>query len=311
MAQLLHLRQQVKRHHRCHRHRHHHADQNRDDVSNAKWGEQTPLDARQHKQGHKHQHDDQGGVNDGGADFERGLGDDFRHRPGHGECTVELEATQHVLHPHHGIVHELTNGNGQATQRHGVDGQTHVMKDQNRDQQRDRNRRERNQRGSYIEQKQKQNHGDKNGTVTQRLFHVGHRVLDEVRLLEQELRGVHTCRQTFGELGHGFLNGPCERHAVCAGLFLHRQNHGRLAAESRITALDGWRQLHLRDLFEQNWLTVFHRDHQILQVFDSRGAANLANQVLAPLGFQKAAAGVGTKILQRGLQLFPLDTQCF
>jgi hypothetical protein len=45
---------------------------------------------------------------------------------GCGAQAVFFEAAQHVFHAHHRVVHQLTNGNGQAAQRHGVDRQAHV-----------------------------------------------------------------------------------------------------------------------------------------------------------------------------------------
>ena len=39
------------------------------------------------------------------------------------------------------------------------------------------------------------------------------------------------------------------------------------------------------------------------------GAADLADQVFAPLGLEEAAAGVGAEVLQRRFQLLALDAQ--
>src|SRR3989337_1241319 len=46
-------------------------------------------------------------------------------------------------------------------------------------------------------------------------------------------------------------------------------------------------------------LAVLHPDHEVLQILDARGAADLADQVLASLRLEKTAAGVGAEVLQR------------
>jgi hypothetical protein len=46
-----------------------------------------------------------------------------------------------------------------------------------------------------------------------------------------------------------------------------------------------------------------------LQILDAGAAADLADQVFAALGFEKAAAGVGAEIGQGRFQLLALDAQ--
>ena len=310
MAHLLHARQQVIRHHRRQSDRDDHAGQNGHDVGHAQRREQPPLNARQDKQRHKHQHDDDRGIHDGRAHFERRAGDDLGHRAGDGQGTVELEPPQNVFYANDSIVHQFANGNRQASQRHRVDGQTKVVKHQGCRQQRDRDGGERNKRGAYIQQEQEQHHRNEDGAVAQGLLHVAHRVLDEVGLLEEKLRCFYACRKAFLQLLHGMFNFPGQRHAVSAGLLLHRQNDRRLAVVSAIAAFECRCDLYVSHLAEQDRLPILHAHHDVLQILQAAGSTDLANQVFAPLGFEKASAGVGTEITQRTFQFFALNAQC-
>jgi hypothetical protein len=225
-----------------------------------------PLNARQHEQRHKHQHDDDGGVHDGGTHFECCAGDDLGHRTRDCQGTVELKPPQDVFHPHHSVVHQLANRNRQAPQCHGVDGQAEVVKHQGRCQQRDRDGGERNQRGAHIQQEQEQHHRHQNGTVAQGLLHVTHRVLNEVGLLEEELGRFDACGQAFFQLLHSTFNFAGQRHAVGAGLFLHRQNDGGLAVVATVAAFECWGDLHVGHLAEQNGLPILHAHDNVLEV---------------------------------------------
>ena len=193
--QLLHPRQQVVGQHRRDGDRDDHAGEDGDDVGHAERREQAALDAGQDEQRHEHQHDDEGGVDDGGAHFQRRPGDDFRDRPRLGQIAIELEAAQDVLHAHHRIVHQFADGDGQAAQGHGVDGQAEVAEHQRGHQQRQRDRRQRDQRGTDVEQEQEEDHRHQDGAVAQRFLDVGHRMFDEVRLPEEELRRLDALRQ--------------------------------------------------------------------------------------------------------------------
>ena len=60
----------------------------------------------------------------------------------------------YVFHVHDGIVHQRTDGDGHTAQAHRVDGQPHVVKHQNGDQQRKREGDQRDDRSAYVAQKE-------------------------------------------------------------------------------------------------------------------------------------------------------------
>ena len=183
------------------------------------------------------------------------------------------------------------------------------MKHQRRRQERDGNGGEGNQRGAYVQQEQEQHHSDQNGAVAQGLLHVAHRVLNEIRLLKEKLGRFDACRQALLQLRYGMFDFAGQRHAVGAGLLLHRQNDRRLAVVSGIAAFERRGNLHVSHLAEQNRLPVLHAHYDVLEILQAAGATNLANQVFTSLGFEKAAAGVSPEIAQRTFQFFALDTQ--
>jgi hypothetical protein len=69
-------------------------------------------------------------------------------------------------------------------------------------------------------------------------------------------------------------------------------------------------KLHLRHLFEQDRLVVLCADGEVLQVGQAVGAADVADQVLARALLEKAAAGVGGVIIERGFELLERHPQC-
>jgi hypothetical protein len=139
---------------------------------------------------------------------------------GRGEArAVLLEPAQHVLHPHHRVVHQLADGDGQPAQGHGVDGQAEVAEHQRRDQQGHRDRHEGDERGAGVEQEQEQDHRHQDGAVAQGLLHVGHRVLDEGRLLEQEAGLLDPRRQGAGQFGDGLSTSRVRATLSAPGCF--------------------------------------------------------------------------------------------
>ena len=307
--QLLHPRQQVVRHHRRDGDRNDHAGKDGNDVGHAQRREQATLDAGQDEQRHEHQHDDHGRIDDRRAHFQRRRRDHFGHRPRFRQRAVELEAAQDVLDADHGIVHQLADGDGQPAQRHGVDGQAEIAEYQRRHQQRERDGRQGDQCRADIEQEEEEDHRHQDGAVAQRLHDVADRVLDEVSLLEEELRRLDALGQGLRQVDQGALDFARQRHAVGGRLLLHGEDHGGPGVVAGVAALDGRRQLDLGDLLEEDGLAIPERHHQILQVLDAAGAPDLADQVFAALGFEKTAAGVGAKVLECTFQFLALDAQ--
>jgi hypothetical protein len=79
------------------------------------------------EQRHEHQHDDQRGQTMALRTSSVAAAITSAAWAG-GLLAVQLEPAQHVLHAHHGVVHQFADGDGQAPQGHGVDGQAEVAR---------------------------------------------------------------------------------------------------------------------------------------------------------------------------------------
>ena len=177
-------------------------------------------------------------------------------------------------------------------------------------QQRYRNRHQGDHGGADIEKKQEQHHRHQDRAVAQCLLDIGHRMLDEVGLLEKKGRRFNALWQILAEFYNGFLDLSGKGDAVGGRLLLHRQDYGGLTLIAAIATLDGRCQLHIGKLLKQDGLPILYRHHKVLQIFDARAAADMANQVFAALRFEKPATGIRAEIAQRGFQFFALDAQC-
>ncbi len=83
-------------------------------------------DMREQRQ--EHEHDDGGGVEDARAHLDGGRRHDLLDRyAGRGppRGAMQAEAAIDVLDVDHGIVHQRTDGDGEAAERHGVERQPH------------------------------------------------------------------------------------------------------------------------------------------------------------------------------------------
>ena len=134
----LQARQHVVGHHRGERDGDHEAGQDGDDVGLAERREQTAFDAGERKQRHEHQHDDERGVDDARAHLVGGGDHDIEDGARVALLAVLAQAAEDVLDIDDGIVDELADGDREAAERHGVDGQPHQMKDDGGRQDRDR-----------------------------------------------------------------------------------------------------------------------------------------------------------------------------
>ena len=106
-----------------------------------------------------------------------------------------------------------------------------------------------------------------------------------------------------------FSRNADEAHNVGVGMHWFREPI-RVAVEQLVTAYQGhpWRVKTAKDMqeFASHPCAILADDAYRVFVKLST-AANGADQVLAPLGFQKAATGVGIEIAQCGFQLLALD----
>ena len=88
-----------------------------------------------------------------------------------------------VLDVHDGVVHQFTDGHGQAAQRHRVDGQAKPLEYQRRDHDRQRNGRERDERGAEVEQENEQDDYHQDAAVAKGFLDVVDSQVDERLLL--------------------------------------------------------------------------------------------------------------------------------
>ena len=152
MIEAFQMRQHVVGHHRRQRDRDREAGEDRDDVGLAQRREQPALDSRQREQRHEHQHDDRRRIDDAGPDLLRGRYDHVECRPGMFQRAIFAQAPEDVLHIDHGVVDQFAERDGDTAQRHGVDGQPGEVEDRGGGQDRDRDRGQRNHRGSPVQQ---------------------------------------------------------------------------------------------------------------------------------------------------------------
>ena len=140
MIKILDAWQQVIRQHGCHRDRNHQRCEGRHDKRNAQGHKQLAFNARQSEQGDEHQHNNHRGVHNTCSYFKRCLA----HKAHQVESNTRvfrplfLQTAKNIFYVYHGIIDQTTNGNGQPTQRHGVDGKSKILKHQGGDENRHR-----------------------------------------------------------------------------------------------------------------------------------------------------------------------------
>ena len=214
-----------------------------------------------------------------------------------------LEPAQGVFHIDHGVIDQLAHGNRDPAQRHDVDRQPQVVKNQHRRRQRKRNRSQRDQGRARREQKRKQDDRHHDGPVAQRLGHVAGGGADEVGLAKQDLGRSQPGRSARVELGQRSFDLLGQAQRVGTGLLLYAHHHRRGGVEAGVAALHAGGKAHVRDLLQQDRAPVAPGHRQALQVFDAVAAPDVADQVLAAVEVDEAAAGVACKAAQRGLDL--------
>jgi hypothetical protein len=258
VVQVLHPRQQVEAEHRRHRHRDDQRGQRRDDEGDAQRHEQLAFQPRQREQRDEDQHDDDRGVQDGRAHLHRGVRDDLdRVQPAVRMVgAVGLQPPQHVLDTHHRVVDQAADGDGQAAQRHRVDRQAEVLEDQRGDEDRHRDGRQRDDGRPQGAQEEEQDHRHEDRGADQLALQRGDRGLDEAGLAEGHARRLHAGRQRRLQPHQRVLDGLRQRDGVGGRLLLDAQDHGRLAFEAGIAALERRGERHLGDLAQQDGLAV-------------------------------------------------------
>ncbi|MNQ96758.1 hypothetical protein D3C85_1123760 [compost metagenome] len=294
MLQRLHPRQQIEGQHWGDGHRNHQRGQGRDDEGDPQRYEQPPFHARQGEQRQEHQHDDDGGVEDGRTHLHGRVPHQFqRVQAVLGVLgPLHLQPAQHVLHAHHGIVDQSTDSDGQATEGHGVDRQAEVLEHQTGDEDRHRNGRQRNDGGAQRAEEEEQDRRDEHRGADQLALQGADRGLDEAGLAEGHLGSLHAGRQRLAHFPQRRLESAGQLDGIGCRLFLDAEDHRCLAFEAGVAALQGRGKGHFGDLPQQNRLAVTSSDGQVRQILQARRPPQVANQVFAPIELEEAPGGV-------------------
>ncbi len=222
---------------------------------------------------------------------------------------VFLQAPQDVLDAHHRVVHQAADGDGEAAQGHGVDRHAEILEHQRGHEDRHRDGGERDHGRAQGAQEEEQDHRDEHRGADQLALQGVDGGLDEAGLAEGDAGFGHARRQALLQCDQGVLDGPGQRDGVRRGLLLDAQDHRRPALEAGVAALGGRGEGHLGDLAQQDGLVVAAGQRQVLQVFQARGAAQVADQVFPAVEFQEAARGVGREAAQGIVELVVGDAQ--
>lgn len=121
---------------------------------------------REHRQ--EHQGDDERGIDDGGADFERGVEDDDAapRAPGF------AEAPEDVFHVDDGVIDDFADGDGQAPERDGVERDAEPVERDDGTEERQRDGRERDERRAEMAEEQEEHHRHEHAAQEQRVLDV-------------------------------------------------------------------------------------------------------------------------------------------
>ncbi len=271
--------------------------------------QQPPLHPGEEKERQKHQDDDEGGKNDGRLNLQGGR-EDHPHRPppilGRAR-RILAQAPGDVLHIDDGIVHQGADGNGHATERHGVDAGPQGIKDQDGGQQGQGDSQDRDGRGRGTPQEGEDDHQNHDSAVAQGHLHMGDRRLDEVRLAEEPRFDQHARRQASLELGHEGVEAFGQGQGIGPGLLLNGEHHRRVAVGRGRAAGDGGTDAHPREVGDAD-------RYAIAQIHDRRGDIVRAvhppqaiDQILLPVLDQKTGGGVLIGLAQGRADLIEAD----
>ena len=108
---------------------------------------------------------------------------------------VLAQPAEDVLDVDHGVVDQFADGDGEAAQRHGVDGEPHQMKDDGGDEDRNRDGGQRDRRRAPVEQEGEQHDRHHRDGFKQHLRDIVDRGLDEVGLAEENIVGLDAVGQ--------------------------------------------------------------------------------------------------------------------
>lgn len=132
----------------------------------------------------------------------------------------------HILDIDNGVIDQRADGDGDAAKTHCIDRQTHEMQGYERDDNRERQRDKRDERGAHIHQEEEEDYDDEYGPDKQRLAQVGDGTVYEIGLPEYVGVNRDVGRECGCEPCELLLNLVCQRYCARAGLFGHGDEDG-------------------------------------------------------------------------------------
>ncbi len=228
-------------------HGHEKRHQQRHDIGDAERFEHTPLHAAQEKQRRKGHNDDEGGVENGGADF----GGAFVHGLEHAltlfgrQGVVAAQFLVDVLHINDGVVHQTADSDAHAAQGHRIDILPREIEHEHGAQKGEGNGDHGNERGTETAQKEQQDKHHKDRAFQKAAPHIAHRGFDKVGLPEHLGVEVHVFGKIGLELRQGLQNVARHPQGIDIGLFGHRKQDGGVRVETGVPHFDRTFNAHL------------------------------------------------------------------
>ena len=284
--------------------------QDRDDIGLAEGSKQPAFDPGQGEQRYEDENDDHRGIDDAGTDFLARGNHDRKDGARIGFLPVLPKTTEDVLDIDDRVVDQFADRDRQSSKGHRVDRQPEQMEDNCRDENGDGDGCQRDCGGARVQKEREQDDGDHDDRFRQDLLDVADRGFDKVGLPEKHLVGFHAFGQGRADLAECRFNFAGELDRVDVRLLLHRDDHGGLTLITGIASLQAGSKGDVRDLAQQDRLTLDRRHHDTCQILDILRAAHVADQELAAVLVGEAPARVRSELGKRLLDLFEGDAEC-
>ena len=192
-----------------------------------------------------------------------------------------------VLHVHDGVIHQRADGDGHASQTHGVDGQPHVVQRQQRHHKRQRQGDKGDERGAHVGQEEEQDDDHEDAALYERVLHVADGAFYEAALAEDVGRDLDVGGQVLLQVFQSLLQSLGQLQRTGGGLFGDCQQHGRFAPFGG--------QTQAGQLGTDTYVGNVLQRHDAARFGGS--AHHTALQLLHPVGGQQAAHNVLVAVL--------------
>ncbi len=294
--------QQERAHRRSCRHRHEQRSGHRENEGERQRPHEMALDAGGKQLRQEHRDHDQGCVDDRSPHFERRFSNDVQPRQRARRQCIRAHAPQNVLDADDGVIHQYAEGDGEASQGHGVQRLPHAVKHEHGREQGEGDRREGDQCRAYVAQKQVQHHEDQHRGNRQGVLEVSQGAFDEIRRAVQG--GVHGDALRFQggrEVRQGLFDGQGGRQGICTELTRERQHDAGFAHDQRVARPQPRSLFDFRHVAYQYRHAIANRDDRLSdggQIRFRSGRSQqyaLGGEVDEPRAVQRqsAACGIG------------------